>query len=482
MKGTLPIEAAANVERFVIGPEGALDIDGGTVTAAHALGAEDYALHLEGGSLALTGAGKLDLRASKGLLGTGSVTVDTTTGAAIQVMKADKQEAVFSTGDAEGTLDMTVGPGAFEVKNTGYLVLGDRQKGTFRLTLDGAVSGRETPLLVKGTYPRGFVVGRQSGNAEVVIRNGRLGGVSNVSKQGVIVAETTGTDACVTGRVVVAGGEVYASSVMVGGTWSGIGFGVSTQVTDPSAVRGELKLEDGLVQVNNKSPLGFGVGNATGVGLQTGGTVDVTQSAGAAVLGYGSGTGEYVLSNGTFATGRPLYVGGCRKADVQEAYYEGKSPAGRCAATGRLFARGGTLTATNELGIVVGADGRGRLEIGPDGNVTAKALVLSNNVEGVLAFELGARKAGTLKADKLVIAPGAKLEIDARALAADSSGTIHLADCGAVEGLFAASDVTILSPIGQEKRFAHAMILTERSGKKGLWLMLQPRGLIMVIR
>lgn len=482
VKGTLPIEAAANVERFVIGPEGALDINGGTVTAKHALGAEDYALHLEGGCLALTGAATLDLRASKGLLGTGSVTVDTTAGAAIQVMKADKQEAVFSTGDAEGTLDMTVGPGAFEVKNTGYLVLGDRQKGTFRLTLDGAVSGRETPLLVKGTYPRGFVVGRQSGNAEVVLRNGRLGGVSNVSKQGVIVAETTGADACVTGRVVVAGGEVYASSVMVGGTWSGIGFGVSTQKTDPSAVRGELKLVDGLVQVSNKSPLGFGVGNATGVGLQTGGTVDVTQSAGAAVLGYGSGTGEYVLSNGTFATGRPLYVGGCRKADVQEAYYEGVSHAGDGAATGRLFARGGTLAATNELGIVVGADGRGRLEIGPDGNVTAKALVVSNNVEGVLAFELGARKAGTLKADKLVIAPGAKLEIDARALAADSSGTIHLADCGAVEGLFAASDVTILLPIGQEKRFAHAMILTERSGKKGLWLMLQPRGLIMVIR
>lgn len=482
VKGTLPIEAAANVERFVIGPEGALDIDGGTVTAAHALGAEDYALHLEGGCLALTGAATLDLRASKGLLGTGSVTVNTTAGAAIQVMKADKQEAVFSTGDAEGTLDMTVGPGAFEVKNTGYLVLGDRQKGTFRLTLDGAVSGRETPLLVKGTYPRGFVVGRQSGNAEVVLRNGRLGGVSNVSKQGVIVAETTGADACVTGHVVVAGGEVYASSVMVGGTWSGIGFGVSTQKTDPSAVRGELKLVDGLVQVSNKSPLGFGVGNATGVGLQTGGTVDVTQSAGAAVLGYGSGTGEYILSNGTFATGRPLYVGGCRKADVQEAYYEGVSPAGRRAATGRLYARGGTLAATNELGIVVGADGRGRLEIGPDGNVTAKALVLSNNVEGVLAFELGARKAGTLKADKLVIAPRAKLEIDARALAADSSGTIHLADCGAVEGSFAASDVTILSSIGQEKRFAHAMILTERNGKKGLWLMLQPRGLIMVIR
>ena len=484
VKGTLPIEAAANVERFVIGPEGVLDIDGGTVTAAHELGAKDYALHLEGGRLALTGAATLDLRASKGLLGTGSVTVDTTAGAAIQVSKDENQDACFSTGDSEGTLEMTVGRQAFAPTNPGHIVFGDSQKGTFRLTVEDRGPGDASALLVNGTLcPYAFYVGRQAGVADVVLQSGRLGGSDLACRRGVIVAGVTGAGAVVTGRVTVAGGQVTVSASKLTDYWSGIGFGVSTQKTDPSAVRGELKLVDGLVQVSNKSPLGFGVGNATGVGLQTGGTVNVTQSAGAAVLGYGSGTGEYILSNGTFATGRPFYVGGCRKADVQASYYEGRlSPAGRCAATGRLFARGGTLAATNELGIVVGADGKGRLEIGPDGNVTAKALVVSNNVEGVLAFELGARKAGTLKADKLVIAPGAKLEIDARALAADSRGTIHLADCGAVEGSFAASDVTILSLIGQEKRFAHAMILTERSGKKGLWLMIQPRGLMMVIR
>ena len=484
VKGTLPIEAAANVERFVIGPEGALDIDGGTVTAKHALGAKDYALHLDGGTLALTGAATLDLRASKGLLGTGSVTVDTTVGAAIQVSKDENQDACFSTGDSEGTLEMTVGRQAFAPTNPGHIVFGDSQKGAFRLTVEDRGPGDASALLVNGTLcPYAFYVGRQAGVADVVLQSGRLGGLDLACRRGVIVAGVTGAGAVVTGRVTVAGGQVAVSASKLTDYWSGIGFGVSTQKTDPSAVRGELKLVDGLVQVSNKSPLGFGVGNATGVGLQTGGTVNVTRSAGAVVLGYGSGTGEYVLSNGTFATGRPFYVGGCRKADVQASYYEGRlSPAGSRAATGRLFARGGTLAATNELGIVVGADGRGRLEIGPDGNVTAKALVVSNNVEGVLAFELGVCKAGTLKVDRLVIAPGAKLEIDARALAADSRGTIHLADCGAVEGSFAASDVTILSSIGQEKRFAHAMILTERSGKKGLWLMIQPRGLMMVIR
>lgn len=483
VKGTLPIAILEHHERFVVGAQGTLQIDGGTVTAAHALGAKDYALHLDGGTLALTGAATLDLRASKGLLGTGSVTVDTTVGAAIQVSKDENQDACFSTGDSEGTLEMTVGRQAFAPTNPGHIVFGDSQKGAFRLTVEDRGPGDASALLVNGTLcPYAFYVGRQAGVADVVLQSGRLGGLDLACRRGVIVAGVTGAGAVVTGRVTVAGGQVAVSASKLTDYWSGIGFGVSTQKTDPSAVRGELKLVDGLVQVSNKSPLGFGVGNATGVGLQTGGTVNVTRSAGAVVLGYGSGTGEYVLSNGTFATGRPLYVGGCQKTDVQEAYFEGVSRAGSRAATGRLFARGGTLAATNELGIVVGADGRGRLEIGPDGNVTAKALVLSNNVEGVLAFELGARKAGTLKADKLVIAPGAKLEIDARALAADSSGTIHLADCGAVEGSFAASDVTILSPIGQEKRFAHAMILTERSGKKGLWLMLQPRGLIMVIR
>lgn len=478
VKGTLPIAISEHHERFVVGAQGALQIDGGTVTAAHALGAKDYALHLEGGRLALTGAAMLDLRASKGLLGTGSVTVDTTAGAAIRIVNGGTTTSCFSTGDSDGTLEMTVGRQAFKSLSTGYVSFGDSQKGTFRLTVKDAGPGEWGSSLISGTSPRGVYAGRQSGRTEIVLQSGSLQGLN----QGVTVATVTAADAAVTGRVVVVGGRVYASSAYVGSSWSGIGFGVSSQKTDPAAVRGELLLEIGEVSVGGLSPLGFGIGGASGFGLQTGGNLTVKATKGVAVFGYGSGTGEYVLSNGTFAVNRPLYVGGCLKADLQNGYNEGLSPAGNGAATGRLFARGGTLAATNELGIVVGADGRGRLEIGPDGNVTARALVVSNNVEGVLAFELGARKAGTLKVDRLVIAPGAKLEIDARALAADSNTTIPLADCGAVEGSFAASDVTLWIPDGQEKRFARAVILTERSGKKGLWLMIQPRGLLMVVR
>ena len=483
VKGTLPIAIPESHERFVVGAQGTLQIDGGTVTAAHAKGADDYALHLDGGTLALAGAATLDLRESKGLLGTGSVTVDTADGAAIRIVNGGTTTSCFSTGDSEGTLEMTVGRKPFKSQATGYVSFGDSQKGTFRLTVEDKGTGNpgDSLFFPADLHPRGVYAGRQSGRTEIVLQSGSLQG----GNQGVTIATVTAADAAVTGRVAVSGGRLYASSGYVGSSWSGIGFGVSSQATDPAAVRGELLLVAGEVSVEGSSPLGFGIGGASGFGLQTGGSLSVKAREATAVLGYGSGTGEYILSNGTFAVNRPLYVGGCMSADLLRQYgfsvNESHAP-GRGAATGRLFARGGTLAATNELGIVVGADGKGRLEIGPSGNVTTTTLVLSNNVEGVLAFELGARKAGTLKADKLVIAPGAKLEIDARALAADSSGTIHLADCGAVEGLFAASDVTILSPIGQEKRFAHAMILTERSGKKGLWLMLQPRGLIMVIR
>ena len=481
VKGTLPVSIPENGERLVVGAQGTLRLDGGTVTAAHAKGADDYALHMDGGTLALMGAAKLDLSGSKGLLGTGTVTVDTADGATIQVAKADKQVACFSTGDAEGTLDMTVGRQAFKSLNTGYVSFGDSQKGTFRLTVEDAGLGNsDSPLISEDKSPRCVYVGRQSGRTEVTLNSGKLQG----GNQGVTVAAVTADNAAVTGRVVVSGGRLSASSGYVDGTWSGIGIGVSTKATDPAAVRGELLLENGAVSVSVRSPLGFGIGGASGFGLQTGGSLSVKANEATVVLGYGSGTGEYVLSNGTFAVNRPLYVGGCMRADLllQNSYGEGQHPSGRGAATGRLFARGGTLAATNALGIVVGADGRGRVEIGPEGNVTATTLVLSNNVEGVLAYELGSGRAGTLKADRLVIASGAKLEIDATALAASSRATIRLADCGEVEGAFAADDISIRVPAGQEARFAKATVLTERNGRNGLWLALQQSGFAIVIR
>ena len=481
VKGTLPIAIPESHERFVIGSQGALQIDGGTVTAAHAKGADDYALHLDGGTLALAGKATLDLTGSKGLLGTGSVTVDTADGAVIQVVKDDKQEAVFSTGDSDGTLAMTVGRQAFKSLKTGYVSFGDSQKGTFRLTVEDAGPGKWDSSLISGTLLRGVYAGRQSGRTEIVLKSGTL----QCGNRGVTVAAVTADDAAVTGRVVVSGGRLSASSSFVDSSWSGIGFGVSSRATDPAAVRGELLLEAGEVSVGGKSPLGFGIGGASGFGLQTGGSLSVKASEATAVLGYGSGTGEYILSNGTFAVNRPLYVGGCMSADLlrQTGFSVDAAHApGRGAATGRLYVRGGTLAATNELGIVVGADGKGRLEIGPDGSVTATALVVSNNVEGVLAYELGSGKAGELAVDRLVLASGAKLAIDATALSAHSRAMIRLADCGTVEGAFAPEDISILVPAGQEARFAKATVLTERNGRSGLWLALQQSGLTVVIR
>ena len=483
VKGTLPIAIPESHERFVIGSQGALQIDGGTVTAAHAKGADDYALHLDGGTLALAGAATLDLTGSKGLLGRGSVTVDTTADAAIRIVNDGATTSCFSTGDSDGTLEMTVGRKPFKSKATGYVSFGDSQKGTFRLTVEDKGTGNpgDSLFFPAELHPRGVYAGRQSGRTEIVLKSGSLQG----GNQGVTVATVTAADAAVTGRVAVTGGRLYASSGYVGSSWSGIGFGVSSQATDPAAVRGEILLEAGMVSVGTQSPLGFGIGGASGFGLQTGGNLTVNATNGVAVFGYGSGTGEYILSNGTFAVNRPLYVGGCMSADLlrQTGFSVDAAHApGRGAATGRLYVRGGELAATNELGIVVGADGKGRLEIGPDGNVTATALVVSNNVEGVLAYELGSGKAGELAVDRLVLASGAKLAIDATALSAHSRAMIRLADCGTVEGAFAPEDISILVPAGQEARFAKATVLTERNGRSGLWLALQQSGLTVVIR
>ena len=262
---------------------------------------------------------------------------------------------------------------------------------------------------------------------------------------------------------------------------------------DPRSVRGEVWLEAGEVSVYQVSPLGLGVGGAEGFVRQTGGKLGLTSGAGAMVLGYGSGTGEYVLSNGTVTTSRPLYVGGCLQADLELKtgkigntilYSEGSNhPAGRQEATGAFYARGGELTVTAEKGIRVGVDGVGRFEVGAGAAVTTTELVLSNACASTLAFTLGADgAAGSLTAAKLVIADGARLEIDATRLASASRSTFRLAHCGEVAGAFAPENVTVHAPAGQEARFAEARVVTARAGQAGLWLKVPGPGMVLILR
>lgn len=473
----VPAEPAAPDAGTVTLKAGTLDVKG-TLVAAPELG---------GGAIAVNG-GTLDVKNGWGIVGTGSVTVDSANGGRIAVMKADVAYTRFGTGEATGLLEMTVGSSAFNGGSTGYVDFGCDQKGTFQLTVQD--SGQNS--IFTGTSPRRtrFAVGK--GLSEATLNGGSLQGMN----WGVHIAAGTAADSAVTGRVHLVGGRLYASSGYVDSSWGGVAIGTCTAASTPAAVRGEVWLDEGgLIQVNGISPFGLGLGGAEGFVRQTGGAFSMSTSGNtaAAVLGYGSGTGEYIISNGMFSVNRPLFVGGCLRTDLElktgstattyVLYNEGANhPAGRGEATGRFFARGGSVNVTAEKGIVIGADGKGRLEIGPTGVVTSTVVAVSNNVEGVLAYELGANGSGSLVASKLVLADGAKLEIDATNLAADPKRMLHLATADEVEGVFDAADVTLTYPPERADLFKGASIVTSRGEEKGLWLKLAPKGLVLIFR
>ena len=488
VQGALAVQTPKDGERFLVRTGATVRVSGGTLALASADGVSGPALELDGGAVAVE-AGVLDVSNSRGVVGAGELSV--AAGAQLAVMQGGASTG-FGTGEATGELALTLKPGCLYGKSAGHVVFGAAQQGKTSLTVEAPDSG--DPLtnvfVVSSPSPRSIKIGREHGTTEATLAGGNL----QPGNWGVQIAQGDSAGAAVTGRVHLAGGKITAASGYLDGSWSGLAVGISTAaVPDPRSVRGEVWLEAGEVSIYQVSPLGLGVGGAEGFVRQTGGKLGLTSVAGAMVLGYGSGTGEYVLSNGTVATSRPLYVGGCLRADLELKkktngdtipYSEGGNhPAGRQVATGAFYAHGGELTVTAEKGIRVGVDGVGRFEVGAGAAVTTTELVLSNACASTLAFTLGADgAAGSLTAAKLVIADGARLEIDATRLASAARSTFRLAHCGEVAGAFAPENVTVHAPAGQEARFAEARVVTARAGQAGLWLKVPGPGMVLILR
>lgn len=486
VQGALAVQTPKDGERFLVRTGAAVRVSGGTLALASADGVSGPALELDGGAVAVE-AGVLDVSNSRGVVGAGELSV--AAGAQLAVMQGEASTG-FGTGEVTGELALTLKPGGLYGKSTGHVVFGAAQQGKTSLTVEAPDSGVPLANVFVGSNPKSIKIGRERGTTEATLAGGNL----QPGNWGVQIAQGDSAGAAVTGRVHLAGGKITAASGYLDGSWSGLAVGISTAaVPDPRSVRGEVWLEAGEVSVYQVSPLGLGVGGAEGFVLQTGGKLGLTSVAGAMVLGYGSGTGEYVLSNGTVTTSRPLYVGGCLQADLELKtgkigntilYSEGSNhPAGRQEATGAFYARGGELTVTAEKGIRVGVDGVGCFEVGAGAAVTTTELVLSNACASTLAFTLGADgAAGSLTAEKLVIANGARLEIDATRLASAARSTFRLAHCGEVAGAFAPENVTVHAPAGQEARFAEARVVTARAGQAGLWLKVPGPGMMLILR
>lgn len=487
VQGTLAVQTPKDGEHFLVRTGATVKVSGGTLALANAAGVSGPALELDGGAVAVE-AGVLDVANSWGVVGSGELSV--AAGAQLAVMQGMASTG-FGTGEATGEMALTLKPGCLYGKSVGDIVFGAAQQGKTSLTVEAPDSGVPLANVFAGSYsPKSIKIGRERGTTEATLAGGNL----QPGNWGVQIAQGDSAGAAVTGRVHLAGGKITSVSGYLDGSWSGLAVGISTAaVPNPRSVRGEVWLEAGEVSVYKVSPLGLGVGGAEGFVLQTGGKLGLTSVAGAMVLGYGSGTGEYVLSNGTVTTSRPLYVGGCLRADLELKtgtsgntilYSEGSNhPAGRQEAEGAFYARGGELAVTAEKGIRVGVDGVGRFEVGAGAAVTTTELVLSNACASTLAFTLGADgAAGSLTAAKLVIADGARLEIDATRLASASRSTFRLAQCGEVAGAFAPENVTVRAPAGQEARFAEARVVTARAGQAGLWLKVPGPGMVLILR
>ena len=269
---------------------------------------------------------------------------------------------------------------------------------------------------------------------------------------------------------------------------------------------GRVNLSAGTLSVQHGYSL-YGVGPAVGEAVQTGGAYNhwahystaadkETKPDGSHcfeypfVLGLAGGTGSYVISNGTMNVKNDAFVGGAKTSDLEWSSKYPWNPQHYAVdnheAQGLLAVRGGTVrferdaTYARSGNVIVGADGRGTVEAGPDGSFVIDGdLVLSNATASVLRLVTGARAGTALSVGgTTVVTDGAKLVVDLRGLSS-RKGLVKLMSSEAIAGTF--GTVEYVLPDGSEEETNDYRILYELDGEPGLWL-LRPRGFVISIR
>jgi len=261
----------------------------------------------------------------------------------------------------------------------------------------------------------------------MILRNGTV----KAGNRGVYVGwhgnyngnKTVGTTA--TGTLLVRGGSLQID----GNCWDGnngshlspnggLLAGIGMQGTQRT---GLVELSGGEI-VNTHGSLLLGM-SSTGVGrfVQTGGSYEGQKGGNRkVVVGAGGGTGEFVISNGTFTAEGSGWVGGVLTNEFVFAAsgtsaYTWKDhgyTADRHDAKGTLVFAGGTFSLAQPL--YVGADGEGTvLRYGSQGTMTVDGLVLSNATKSVVRFVADANGTKPIRVtNALRITDGAELEVD----------------------------------------------------------------------
>ena len=207
------------------------------------------------------------------------------------------------------------------------------------------------------------------------------------------------------------------------------------------------------------------------------GGVEFTEYATNSVMAIGmlTGKGAFIQTAGSVLSNLRTYIGGCET----NQYFDGGTITtdpcriGQRTAEGLLCISNGTFAATKE--VYVGTDGAGTIQVGPAGTFTAKTLVLSNQTSSVLKFVFGENGfSGGVTVTNLVIASGAKLEVDARGYTG-MKANFNLLKAASVTGDFADQDITITT----DSAYGNGS-LEWRNGS--LVFSMPSRGMILILR
>lgn len=498
---------------FHIEKDGLVSVDGADLILYGASYVTDV---FRGGSIDVKNGGKLKIP-SGFTIKTGSVTIGPGSGLAPNTGGDGRKLYVKPTAAGE-TAELTVNGTGYIYNGGESFLIGGTAGGTARVNFNGVdettrVTG---PDKTDSSRCSPIVVGHGSGLGEMNLTNGyvltgnwgfHVGAAyaGSVTEAGVLAP---------TGVVNMSGGTISYSgwNNAASRSYCGLIIGDGALVQNAgngTFCRGTLNLSGGTL-TSNQGYLMIGVGPAEGELNQTGGSVDHRSTGWTSAsyikpdgtsnfvhdvyIGLAGATGRYRLSGGQFYAVNRVFVGGAPTNDLCRSTI-GSLPAANHDGTrkdgfGLLSLQGGTFVTTTN--VYVGAYGRGRLELGTNAYLSAKTLVLSNDTESVLSAALGDTGFGPADRDfvpvklsgELVIAEGAKIEIDASGLTTLKGGRkrIVTAEKG-VRGAFDASNVEIIEPTAAsdevKERIRKGTIVSDATG---LFFRPAPQGLLMIVR
>ena len=280
-----------------------------------------------------------------------------------------------------------------------------------------------------------------------------------------------------------------------------VGENCKATVVGSRPLKGKVTLkDDGTLLETLKGHMMLGVGDAEGALEMSGGSVELCKKSTSEsanndqyyggedkdysvyttnnvfALGLYGGRGTCTISGGSFLANVKTFVGGLSKEDYHDGWnLSTNRHAALCESLGSegvLKVSGGAFEGMQTVS--VGAKGKGTLEFGPAGTFVAPELVLSNSVETVARFiaDPASGYTGSVSADRLVIADGAKLEVNLGAYAGPKT-RFRLFRTKSVEGAFKPGNVTVTGDMAEEMELVQS--------DSGIVLR-APRGVLLIVR